>query len=48
MDIIDTLNISGAGLSAQRIRLQVVASNMANARSVNRSARSVRIVFFIT
>lgn len=33
MDIIDTLNISGAGLSAQRIRLQAVASNMANART---------------
>ncbi len=33
MDIIDTLNISGAGLSAQRVRLQAVASNMANART---------------
>jgi flagellar basal-body rod protein FlgC len=33
MDIIDTLNISGAGLSAQRIRIQAVASNMANART---------------
>ena len=33
MDIIDTLNISGSGLSAQRVRLQAVSSNMANART---------------
>ncbi len=33
MDILDTLNISGSGLSAQRVRLQAVSSNMANART---------------
>lgn len=33
MDLIDTLNIAGSGLTAQRVRLQSVASNMANART---------------
>ena len=33
MDILDTFNISGSGLSAQRLRLQTIASNMANART---------------
>ena len=33
MDLIDTLSISASGLSAQRLRLQTVASNMANART---------------
>ena len=33
MDILDTLNISGSGLSAQRVRRQAVSSNMANART---------------
>ena len=33
MDIIDTFNIAGSGLTAQRVRLQSVASNMANART---------------
>jgi flagellar basal-body rod protein FlgC len=33
MDLLDTLNISGSGLSAQRVRLQAVSSNMANART---------------
>jgi flagellar basal-body rod protein FlgC len=33
MDLIDTFNISGSGLAAQRLRLQTVASNMANART---------------
>lgn len=33
MDLLDTLNISASGLSAQRTRLQTVASNMANART---------------
>ena len=33
MDILDTLNIAGSGLSAQRLRLQTIASNMANART---------------
>ena len=33
MDFIDTLNISGSGLAAQRVRLQTISSNMANART---------------
>ena len=33
MDIIDTLNISASGLSAQRVRLQSTSTNMANART---------------
>jgi len=33
MDIIDTLNIAGQGLSAQRVRLQTISSNMANAKT---------------
>ena len=33
MDLIDTLSISASGLTAQRVRLQTVASNMANART---------------
>ena len=33
MDLLDTLNIAGTGLTAQRVRLQAVASNMANART---------------
>ena len=33
MDIIDSLNISSSGLNAQRIRLQSVSTNMANART---------------
>jgi flagellar basal-body rod protein FlgC len=33
MDLIDTLSISASGLNAQRIRLQTIASNMANART---------------
>jgi flagellar basal-body rod protein FlgC len=33
MDLIDTLSISASGLTAQRLRLQTVASNMANART---------------
>jgi len=33
MDLLDTLNISGSGLAAQRVRLQTVASNLANART---------------
>ena len=32
-DILTTLNISGSGLAAQRVRLQTVAANMANART---------------
>jgi len=33
MDLLDTFNISGSGLAAQRLRLQTVASNMANAKT---------------
>jgi len=33
MDIIDSLNISASGLSAQRVRLQSTSTNMANART---------------
>jgi flagellar basal-body rod protein FlgC len=33
MDIIDTLNIAASGLNAQRIRMQSVSTNMANART---------------
>jgi len=33
MDFIDTLNIAGSGLTAERVRLQAVSSNMANART---------------
>lgn len=33
MDLLDTLNISSSGLSVQRVRLQTVASNMANHRT---------------
>lgn len=33
MDLIDTLSISASGLAAQRLRLQTVSSNMANART---------------
>jgi flagellar basal-body rod protein FlgC len=33
MSLLDTLQISASGLTAQRLRLQTVASNMANART---------------
>ena len=33
MDLLDTFGISASGLTAQRVRLQTVASNMANART---------------
>jgi len=33
MDLLTTLNIAGSGLSAQRVRMQTVATNMANART---------------
>ncbi len=33
MNILDTLNISASGMGAQRVRLQSVASNLANART---------------
>ena len=33
MNILDTLRISASGLTSQRIRLQAISSNLANARS---------------
>jgi flagellar basal-body rod protein FlgC len=33
MDILDTFQISASGLAAERVRLQTVASNLANART---------------
>lgn len=33
MDILDTMQISASGLTAERVRLQSVASNLANART---------------
>ena len=33
MDLIDTLNIASQGLTAQRVRLQTISANMANART---------------
>ncbi|MBN2801399.1 MAG: flagellar basal body rod protein FlgC [Deltaproteobacteria bacterium] len=33
MDLLNTLDISGSGLAAQRVRLQTAASNLANART---------------
>ncbi len=33
MDILDTLNIAASGMGAQRVRLQAVSSNLANART---------------
>jgi len=33
MSLLDTLHITASGLTAQRVRLQTVASNMANART---------------
>ncbi len=33
MNLLDTLQITASGLSSQRVRLQTIASNMANART---------------
>ncbi len=33
MDVIDTLSVTASGLTAQRVRMQTVATNMANART---------------
>lgn len=33
MDLLDTFRISGSGLVAERVRLQAVSSNLANART---------------
>jgi flagellar basal-body rod protein FlgC len=38
MDFLDVFNVSASGLTAQRVRLQAVASNMANARSTRTEA----------
>ena len=35
MSILDTLRVSASGLTAQRLRLQTISSNMANARSTS-------------
>lgn len=32
-DLLDTFNIAASGLTAERVRLQTIASNMANARA---------------
>jgi len=32
-DVIDTFNVAASGLSAERLRLQTIATNMANART---------------
>jgi flagellar basal-body rod protein FlgC len=32
-DLIDTFNVAGSGLAAERLRLQTIATNMANART---------------
>ena len=41
MGLLDTLQITASGLTAQRLRLQTVASNMANARTT-RTEEGVR------
>jgi flagellar basal-body rod protein FlgC len=33
MDVLKTLDIAGSGLSAQRLRMQTISTNMANART---------------
>jgi flagellar basal-body rod protein FlgC len=33
MDLLSTLDVAGSGLAAQRLRMQTVATNMANART---------------
>ena len=33
MNLLDTMQITASGLTAQRVRLQTIASNMANART---------------
>ena len=35
MNILDTLRISASGMGAQRVRLQAISSNIANARSTS-------------
>ena len=33
MNLLDTLSVTASGLTAQRVRMQTVATNMANART---------------
>jgi flagellar basal-body rod protein FlgC len=40
MSLFDVLNIAGSGLSAQSLRLNVTASNLANAESISSSTDS--------
>ena len=42
MNILDTLQISASGLAAERVRLQSVASNLANARTTRARAHNGR------
>ncbi len=37
-DIVDTFNIAASGLAAERLRLQTIATNMANARTTRTAA----------
>lgn len=37
-DIIDTFNIAASGLAAERLRLQTIATNMANAKTTRTAA----------
>lgn len=37
-DIIDTFNIAASGLAAERLRLQTISTNMANARTTRTAA----------
>lgn len=37
-DIIDTFNVAASGLAAERLRLQTIATNMANARTTRTAA----------
>jgi flagellar basal-body rod protein FlgC len=37
-DLIDTFNVAASGLAAERLRLQTIATNMANARTTRTAA----------
>jgi len=37
-DVIDTFNVAASGLAAERLRLQTIATNMANARTTRTAA----------
>lgn len=49
MSVFDTLRIAGSGLTAQRLRMDVAASNLANAQTTRTAAggpyRAERVVF---